>query len=119
MNSSLDHLRPDEQKAIRAFLSRLWSQFPRRILQTTLFGSKSRRDSQPESDIDILLIVDDEDWRFSHAISDVAADVSLEYNLLIDPRVIGRERWERMARENLSLYQNIAREGIPLTPEPA
>jgi hypothetical protein len=43
----------------------------------------------------------------------------LEYDLLIDPRVIGRERWERMARENLSLYQNITREGIPITPEPA
>jgi predicted nucleotidyltransferase len=119
MSPSLDYLQPNEQEAIRTFLGRLWLQFPRRILQTILFGSKSRRDSQPESDIDILLIVDDEDWRFSHAISNVAADVSLEYNLLIDPRVIGRERWERMARENLSLYQNIAREGIPITPEPA
>ena len=119
MNPFLNRLQPDEQQAIRTFLSRLWLQYPKRIFQAILFGSKSRRDSQPESDIDILLIVDDEDWRFSHAISDVAADVSLEYNLLIDPRVIGRERWERMARENLSLYQNIAREGIPIAPEPA
>ncbi len=118
MNSSLDHLRPDEQQAISTFLNRLWLQYPKRIFKAILFGSKSRRDSQPESDIDILLIVDDEDWRFSHAISNVAADVSLEYNLLIDPRVIGRERWERMARGNLSLYQNITREGIPLAPEP-
>jgi predicted nucleotidyltransferase len=119
MNPSLDYLQPNEQEAIRTFLGRLRLQFPKRILQTTLFGSKSRRDSQPDSDIDILLVVDSEDWRFSHTISNVAADVSLEYNLLIDPRVIGRERWERMARENLSLYQNIAREGILIAPEPA
>ncbi len=119
MNPSLNHLQPNEQQAIRAFLSKLRLQYPKRIFQAILFGSKSRRDSQPESDIDILLIVDDEDWRFSHAISNIAADVSLEFRLLIDPRVVGRERWERMARENLSLYQNIAREGVPITPETA
>jgi predicted nucleotidyltransferase len=108
-----------EQHAVYDFLQRLQHSFGRAVRQTTLFGSKARGDSGPDSDIDILIIMDEENWSLRDSVSAIAARISLEYNLLIDPRVIGRERWERMARENLSLYQNIAREGIPIAPEPA
>ena len=84
------------------------------MLQTILFGSKARGDSRSWSGIDILTVVDRDDWRLSHAISNLAADVSLEYDVLIGPRVIGQERWERMKERRFSLYQNIAAEGIPL-----
>ena len=58
--------------------------------------------------------MDRDDWHLSHAISNLAANVSLEYDVLIGPRVIGQERWERMKERRFSLYQNIAAEGIPL-----
>ena len=103
-----------EQQAAEAFLERLNRRFPEQILQAILFGSKARGDSRADSDIDILLIVDTDDWRFSHQISAIAADVSLEYNVLLGPRVIGRAHWERMERERFSLYQNVAVDGIPL-----
>jgi predicted nucleotidyltransferase len=83
-----------------------------------LFGSKARGNSHAGSDIDILLITDTDDWRFRHAIGDVASDVSLEYGVLIGPRVIGKANWEEMVQYHFGLYENVAREGIPLTPEP-
>jgi len=120
MNPQLDGLLQDtEQEAIESFLANLWARYPNRLFQAILFGSKARGDSHSESDVDILLIVDEDDWRFRHAISDVAADVSLEYAVLIGSQAISRERWQRMARERFSLYENVARESIPLTMEPA
>jgi len=61
-------------------------------------------------------IVDSEEWRFKHAISDVASEVSLEFDVLIGPRVISEERWARMGEDGFGLYRNITAEGIPLTP---
>lgn len=120
MNPQLvERLSPHERQAIKTFLTQLWARFPNRVFQAILFGSKARGDSHPESDIDILLIVDRDDWRFQHTISDVASDVSLEYGVLIGPRVIGRAHWDQMARERFSLYENVAQDGIPLTLEPA
>ena len=110
----LERLALAEQRAIESFLARLWAQYPERIFQAILFGSKARGDSQPESDIDILLIADEDGWRFQHAISDVASDVSLEYDVLIGPRVISQARWAEMARQRSSLCENVEREGIPL-----
>lgn len=111
-------LQPNEQRAVSEFLDLLQRHHPERVLQTVLFGSKARGDSGPWSDIDVLIIVDQDDWRFSHAISDLAADVSLEYDVLIAPRVIGQERWKRMTELRFSLYRNIVAEGIPLSPVP-
>ena len=119
MNESLSHLlAPNEKQAVESFVDILLQQYPERVLKTALFGSKARGDSTLYSDIDILLVVDEDDWQFSHVISTIAARVSLEYDVLIGPRVIGRERWENMKRRRFSLYRNIATEGIPLTPEP-
>ena len=112
-------LQPNEQRAVSEFVDLLQRRHPDHVLQMVLFGSKARGDSSPWSDIDILIVVDQEDWRLSHAISDLAADVSLEYDVLIAPRVIGRERWERMTDLRFGLYRNVVAEGIPLSPVPA
>lgn len=112
-------LSANERQAVAKFVDRLHHRYPKRILQSVLFGSKARGDSGPSSDIDILIIVDDEDWQFQHAISTLAARMSLEYDVLIAPRVIGHERWERIKRHGFGLYQNVIAEGIPLSPAPA
>lgn len=84
------------------------------LFQVTLFGSKARGDSRPSSDIDLLVLVREESWPLRAQISTLAADVSLEYNVLIGPRVIGLERWERMKTAHSGLYNNIAAEGVSL-----
>ena len=114
-----DSLSMRERVAVRAFLRRLHHAYGQVVQRTMLFGSQARGDSGPDSDIDILIIVDEESWPLRDAVSAIAARVSLEYAVLIGPRVIGQERWQRMARERFSFYENVARESIPLTMEPA
>jgi predicted nucleotidyltransferase len=110
----LEHLTTKERRAVEAFLLSLQERFPGEILEVTLFGSKARGDSAPWSDIDILITARVESWPLRAEISTLAADVSLEYSVLIGPRVIGQQRWERMKEANLGLYKNIAIEGVPL-----
>ena len=113
------HLTAQERQAISVFVDRLHQRFPGEILQVILFGSKARGDSQPWSDIDVLAIVREESWPLRGEISTLAARVSLEYDVLLGPRVIGHERWKRMERDRFGLYQNVVADGVPLTPAPA
>jgi predicted nucleotidyltransferase len=98
-----------EIRAVGAFVEALQQQYPDRVRDVILFGSKARGDSHPDSDIDILVLVDDDDWRFSHAISRIAARVSLEHDVLLGPRVIRQARWRRSI-----LFPTVAAEGIHL-----
>ena len=103
-----------EKKALDEFVAKLEREFPCQVEQIRLFGSKARGDSEPDSDIDVLIIVRDEDWQLRNAISTVAARVSLKFNVVIGTIVIGVERWRQMGEERFTLYRNIEREGVVL-----
>jgi predicted nucleotidyltransferase len=111
VSKSLDDLlTAQERQAVDTFVKALYQQYPKRIRDVILYGSKARGDSHPDSDIDILILVDDDDWRFSHAISKLAARISLNYDVLLGPRVISQSRWPRSI-----LYRTVSAEGISLS----
>jgi predicted nucleotidyltransferase len=111
---NLSHLTEREQRAVRAYVDALRSQHDGSILTIAFFGSKARGDGEPDSDIDVLVVTERDDWRLWWDLVTVAAEVSLEYDVLLDPHVIGRERWAKMAQEHDPLWQNICGERIVL-----
>jgi uncharacterized protein len=87
--------------------------FPGQICQVSLFGSKARGESNPDPDEDVLVIVNQQDWPLRREIIDIASNLSLEYDLLLSPRVISAQRWQ--TRKSFSLYRNIARDALPIS----
>jgi predicted nucleotidyltransferase len=116
--TSLDYLTPNEQAAITEYVARIRGHFRNRVLAAMmLFGSKARGDADSESDIDLLVLVDVESSEFRSQLWRIASDVSLEYDVVLSPRVFGQERWDETRRIRLPLYRAIVADGVPLTPE--
>jgi predicted nucleotidyltransferase len=105
-------LTPSDQQALRAFVAYLQKSAPDQVEFMALFGSKVRGDSQKDSDIDVLVILSKEDRELRREILKRAAHFSLEYDVLLSPRVIGAERWEKM--RGFSLYKNVQQEAAGL-----
>jgi predicted nucleotidyltransferase len=116
---SLPHLAPKEQAAIRRYVAGIRERFPEDVLSVTLFGSKARGDANAESDIDLLVLVDEESREIRSELWRIASDVSLEYNVVLSVRVFARSRWAETRRIRLPLYRAIVADGVPLTPESA
>ncbi len=114
---ALSHLTPNERAAIEEYVARICSHFPDRVLAVTLFGSKARGDADVESDIDLLVPVDAENSEFRSELWRIASDVSLDYNVVLSPRVFGQARWAEVQRIHLPLYRAIVADGVPLTPK--
>jgi predicted nucleotidyltransferase len=114
---TLDHLTPTEKEAITDYITRIRGQFRKRVLAVMLFGSKARGDADPESDIDLLVLVDVESGNFRSQLWRIASDVSLQYDVVLSPRVFGQSRWDETRRIRLPLYRAIVADGVPLTPE--
>ncbi len=85
-----------------------------KIQRAALFGSKVRGDSNRYSDIDILLIVTDDNWKFRKAISSISSDIALKYDVLLDIRMISVKHWQYMADIKSGLFQNISRDSVPI-----
>jgi predicted nucleotidyltransferase len=108
-------LAANERQALDVFVQRLYSHFGNRVRSVVLFGSKARGDSGPDSDVDVLVRLADDDSALRWEVQRLAARVSLEYDLLLSVRAVGRSQWERMARYRSPLYHALESEGIPLT----
>jgi len=107
-------LSQNERQAIKKLLSLLQESYGEQIQQALLYGSKARGKSTSDSDIDVMLLVTDESWKLKDEIINIVADINLEYDLLIDARVISVKRWNHMANIQAGLYRTISQDAIPL-----
>ena len=112
--NGLDRLNPAEGVAIVEFVHLLEERFGNLISSVALFGSKARGESTPDSDLDVLVVVDSEDWRIHKQIRYLAADIGLKYNVDLSPRVWSGAHHVEMERLPSLLYQNIRRDSINL-----
>lgn len=108
------NLSPREAQAVERLLSRLRTSYGSQIRQIFLFGSKARGDSSGDSDIDVLLLVEKETWALKDEICGLAAEINLEFDLQLDTRVIGVERWRHLKQVQAGLYRTISQDAIPL-----
>ena len=79
------------------------------IVDMKLFGSSARGDFSKSSDIDILVRLPKVDRNIEEELFDIAYDLELEYDCLIDVIVLP----ENMV-DTIPLYQNIEKEGVAI-----
>jgi len=118
MNPLREHLSSDEIKAVEGFDKRLLSEFGQDVLDVRVFGSKARGEAGPDSDLDILVLVRRSDYAVKHAILWLASEVSLDFDVLLSPRVVPLMAWQQMAQADTLFYRTVRNEGISLTKQP-
>lgn len=114
MNTSVpSHLQPallDVLLPLRDYLRLLYQE---RFVHLVLFGSYARGEATADSDVDVLVVLEDplDASEALHQTSEFVAQLCLDHNLLISRLFMGRSRFES---ENSPLLRNIRAEGIAL-----
>jgi len=81
-------------------------------VEVILFGSQVRNEGWKESDIDILVISEQEvDIKAREEIYDIAYEIGLKYDVVLDVSVYSRGDWERY-RAVLPFFINVEKEGV-------
>ena len=112
--AGLRHLNSREKAALSEFVARLRERYADEIVLVTLFGSKVRGDFDEESDVDVLVVVQNGDWSFRDEVALAAFDPMLEHDIVITPLVIDLEHYQWLRRYQAPLYRNIRSEGVDL-----
>jgi len=83
-----------------------------RLKQIILFGSRARGDFSPDSDYDLLIVVDEVTPDIKEMINEVSSDFLYEYDRVFATIPVA----ENMFKTSIynPLYMNVQREGINL-----
>jgi len=101
-----------EKSALKHFKDGLNQALGAQLIELKLFGSKARGDDRPDSDLDVLVIVTDDDWRICDVVYGVATDTLLQTDISISPKVISKNLLEQLQKEDTFFLRNISRDAI-------
>lgn len=113
-SKDLKFLTKRERQAIEKYLEQLIAEHGSRIREVILFGSTARGEATEESDIDLMVLVDSDDWRLHKEMGNISAEIDLKYDVVLMDMFIGPERFRLMQQYREPLYQEVERDGIRL-----
>ena len=107
-------LKPKDAAAIDEFVQTIRSGLQSHVVDLNLFGSKATGRDVEESDIDVLIVVDQKTPGLEDRIVDIAFDVNLAHDVYISPRVIDKAILDDPVWKITPFLRHIAAEGVPL-----
>ena len=107
--SSIDERR---QKAVEEFVRRASHEYGDRIRSINLFGSVASGTAVEDSDIDLLVVIDEEDFRLRRKIVGLSFDILLETGGDLSVKVLSDQDFQ--ARKSYSFLKNVLAEGAKL-----
>jgi predicted nucleotidyltransferase len=83
-----------------------------KVLEIRVFGSRARGDATPESDLDVLVVVDYLDHSIERYISDCAWEAGFPEDVIVMPILISMDTLKNSPMRESVFIKNVFREGI-------
>lgn len=101
------------QTILTELRTKLTALYGDRLVNVTLFGSQARGDATPESDIDVMVVLQGKvnPHQEIDRTSALTAGLSLKYDTLISTLFVAEDRFQS---ELSPLLMNVRREGVPV-----
>lgn len=112
--ADLEHLTKEEKAGLAEIKLRLQSMAGERLRGIRLFGSKARGDFDPESDLDIAILIEGLDRETKRRIINIVADVELSFLVVVSLLVLSWEDFQSLRARERRIALDIEHEGIPL-----
>jgi len=98
--------------AVEDFKNRLINRFGNRIQSMTLFGSVARKDYSPDSDIDVLVIVQNSTDKLRREITGIGFEELLSHGWYVSTKVIGKEDFDYISKLGTPFIKDISKDGV-------
>jgi uncharacterized protein len=111
---SKPELSADELAWLDSYRAELDERYGGLISRVIVFGSKARGDADEDSDLDLLVIIEDGDWRLKWDIADIAYRLALGTDVVPSMQIYTTGEWQTLARRRSVFRDAVERDGVPV-----
>ena len=105
-------LTSDEKVWLDAYKCAIRERFPGLIEDLIVFGSKARGTATEDSDLDMVVIIREGDWRVKQAVSDAGYALAIGTQVVPSLVVFTKDEWDLRMKEESPFWQTIYRDGV-------
>jgi len=105
-----------DKELILELKKQIYSELEKHIRRLIIFGSRVRGESMKDSDLDVLVLVDEKTPEIEQRLEDIAYQVMWDYDFrpIISLKVIEFSKYHDAVSRGFSFYKHIEREGVPV-----
>ena len=107
-------LTADERSWLDAYQRRLAEQFPGLVLNFLVFGSKARGDDRPNSDLDVLVVIREGDWRLKDAVARPSYDLAIGTDTVPSIQIYTEKEWQQLRQRQSVFRDAVLRDGVAI-----
>jgi predicted nucleotidyltransferase len=110
----MNNLTDKEKQAVQELVEGLKKLYGDNLSRVILYGSKACGDAEPDSDIDILVVLRKKNSNYDeiHRITEISAPICLRYDLLLSEIPVKED--EIISDEKTLFMENVLKEGLLL-----
>ena len=105
-------LLPNEKQALAALMAKLSQEY--RLLDFKIYGSKAKGTDMQDSDLDVMIVLEDYTSIIESEIDDLMFEINLEYNCFITVLLFSQKELEGGPLSESPIYKRIQQDGISL-----
>ena len=106
---------PEEQAWIKAYRQALEDQFSKLVKELVVFGSKARGSSHKDSDLDVLVVIREGDWKTKKSVADTGYALAIGTRVVPSLIVFTDEEWAFHRDREAPFWQTVVRDGITIS----
>jgi predicted nucleotidyltransferase len=105
-------LTAEEQAWLDAYRKVLIQQFPDLVEEMLIFGSKARGEARQDSDLDVLVILREGDWKRKNEVRHIGHDLAVLSQAVPSIMVYTREEWTLRGQAGSPFYRAVMRDQV-------
>jgi len=99
-----------EKKALQQLKKELSQRY--NLYWLKIIGSKVRGDSDKESDIDVVIVLDNVNWDIEKQVYELCFHIGLEYDVLISPIIYSVQETNDTLIKATSFFMTVEKDGV-------
>jgi len=108
-------LSPDDYRWLENFRDIVNARYPELVERMILFGSKARGDAKKDSDLDVLLVIREGDWRVKIELADLACELALGTDTVPALMILTADEWQKQERSDSVFSEAVLKDGVFIT----
>ncbi|MHB1406387.1 MAG: nucleotidyltransferase family protein [Desulfitobacteriaceae bacterium] len=101
-------------QAVKEFCLEVKLKLMTNVLDVRVFGSVARGTATPESDIDVLVLLESKHPNVRDIIAEIALEINLKYDVVISPVIMSKDHYSNSLFQETAFFRNLEQEGVSI-----